>query len=172
MQLQKRKRAVIFGDFNFDLLEPDSDTSKYRSILRKCDYRLLNKINPKCCTRETPSSKSIIDHVCTNLRVNNFQFDIINSVMSDHKQIYLQIENYQPTPTKKVQYTSINYKKLYEHLENTINMIESISDYDTLEQIILDCLNKCKISKTKILNPPRQDWINKEIMHDINNRNE
>lgn len=35
----------------------------------------------------------------------------------------------------------------------------------------MDCVKRSKVVKTKILNPPRQDWINKEIIKEINDRN-
>lgn len=167
-QLQKRKRAVVFGDFNFDLLKPDRDTRKYKDTLKENNYRFLNKIHQKYCTRETESTKTIIDHVCTNLKDNNSNFVIIETAMSDHKHIYLEIENYQPTTIEKVNYTALNYSKLYDVVKNTIGHEEI---YDKFEEKFIHCLSKSKTTKSKLLNPPRQDWINKNIIQDINNRN-
>lgn len=174
VHLDKRKRAVIFGDFNFDLLAPDRDTRKYKDTIKEAGYRILNKINRKHCTRETETTKTIIDHVCTNLKGNNINLCIIDSVMSDHKQIFLEIENYHPAPPEKVKYSAIDYKKLHECLENSIKSREekTTNEYNKLEQEILKSVCMSKINKTKILNPPRQDWINKEIINDINKRNE
>jgi hypothetical protein len=37
---------------------------------------------------------------------------------------------------------------------------------------LANSINKSKVTKFKILNPPRNDWINKDIIHKINERNE
>ncbi|CAH2087428.1 unnamed protein product [Euphydryas editha] len=44
-------------------------------------------------------------------------------------------------------------------------------DYLELENFITNTLKKCKIVKTKIQNEARKNWINKEIINEINQRN-
>lgn len=46
-QLHSKRRAIVFGDFNLDLLNPDRITRKYKETLKPCNYRILNKIDIK-----------------------------------------------------------------------------------------------------------------------------
>lgn len=91
-QLQSKRRAVVFGDFNLDLLDPDKATRNYKETLKEYDFKILNKIDQQFCTRESETTKTILDHVCSNLKDNNFNFVMIESAMSDHKQIFLEIK--------------------------------------------------------------------------------
>ena len=65
IQLQQRKRSIVFGDFNINLLENNKQLTKYKQILYESGYRLLNKINKTFCTRDSTTKKSIRDHVST-----------------------------------------------------------------------------------------------------------
>lgn len=169
-QLEKRKRALVFGDYNFDLLVPDKETRKYKDILKENNFTIINKVHRKYSTRVTESTNTIIDHVCTNLKDNNFNFSLIESSMSDHRQIYLEVENHYSKPVQKIYYTAVNYKKLHDSAEHNIRKDESA--YEMLEESILKCLSTSKVTKSKYLNPPRQDWITNDIIQDIDKRNE
>lgn len=169
-QLQKMKRAVVFGDFNYNLLDVERGTRNYKDILKENDFKILNKIDHQHCTRETTTTKTILDHVCSNLKHNDFHLAIIDSAISDHKQIFCEIKRYQPPPLRKVEYSAVNYEKFYKLIENIRNPEEDF-EYSMLEKQLIDCLSKSKIIKNKILNLPKQDWINKNIIEDINNRN-
>ncbi|CAB3246280.1 unnamed protein product [Arctia plantaginis] len=170
-QLATKRRAIVFGDYNLDLLDPNNlYTRKYKDTLKENGFKILNKINAKYCTRETTTTKTIIDHVCSNLKDNDFHFAIIESAMSDHKQIFFEVKRYQPTPLKKTNYTAIDYTKLYKYIEdNPVNTEKKV--YERLHEKILLALSKSKIIKTKTLNPPQIDWINGDIIQAINNRN-
>lgn len=169
-QLEKRKRAIVFGDYNFNLLNNERSTNNYKEMLKECDYNILNKIDENSCTRATSKTKTILDHVSTNLKNTRFHLAIIESAMSDHKQIYLELTRYQPERAKKRVYEAINYDKLYNMMEKTKNINENCA-YTILEEELLSCISKSKIIKKKTLNSPRKDWINKEIIDLINKRN-
>lgn len=81
--LARRKRVIVFGDLNLNLLTNEKPVKEYKEILRENNIKILNKITPEYCTRETISSKTIIDHVCTNLQNNTFQMSIIESSIAD-----------------------------------------------------------------------------------------
>lgn len=51
-QLQKRRRAMVFGDFNIDLLTKDSETKRYYQLLKQTRYKIINKISKKYYTRK------------------------------------------------------------------------------------------------------------------------
>lgn len=87
-QLEKMKRAIVFGDFNYDLLKLDANAKKYESMLSGTKYFILNNIDSEYCTRiDQGQRKSILDHTCTNLRNNEFHMTIIDTPISDHHQI-------------------------------------------------------------------------------------
>ncbi|KAL0860028.1 hypothetical protein ABMA27_010343 [Loxostege sticticalis] len=170
LQLSRKKRAVIIGDFNYDLLEPDTEVNDYNATLEENGFRILNKVSPKYCTRETMNKKSLLDHVCTNLKENQFYMAIIESNMSDHKQIFLEVKKYQPSLKQKVKYEAIDYGKLYERMK--LNMANSNNDkFHIFEDILCETIQESKSFKTKILNPPKQDWINAKIINKINKKN-
>lgn len=169
-QLEQRRRAIVFGDFNMDLLNADNHVTKYLNEIKGNGYEILNKINGLYSTRETSTTKSILDHVCTNISNHSFNFSIIESCLSDHKQIYLEIGSLKPQKNKKNQYKAINYEKLYSDAL-TDSYINEENDYYNLEQFITKHVNNNKIDKTKILNPPQNDWINRTISDSINLRN-
>lgn len=169
-QLHNRKRAVVFGDFNYDLLKKDSQTCRYKDTLKENGFKILNKLDSNYCTRETPTTKTILDHVSSSLKNNEFHFAVLDSAMSDHKQIFFEVKKFYPPAAKKVKYDAINYNKLYEILDKTINNTVN-DDYINLEKNILISLNRCKEPKIKTMNPPRQDWINREVIGNINKRN-
>lgn len=169
-QLDNRKRAVAFGDFNFDLLAPDRLVEEYKDALKESGFTIINKIEEKYCTRETYQKKSLLDHVASNLKGHRFHLAVIDSSMSDHKQIYFEIDKYEPEPKRKTTYESIDYTKLSELVKNK-NKGDSNVDYARFETRLLQAINQSKVKKNKILNPPKQDWVNKDILHKINQKN-
>ncbi|KOB77396.1 putative tick transposon, partial [Operophtera brumata] len=66
----------------------ENEIKQYKAVLYEAGFELLNKISKKYCTCHSTTRKSIIDHVSSNLKNNNFHMAIINSSLSDHKQIY------------------------------------------------------------------------------------
>lgn len=169
-QIRSKKRGLTIGDLNFNILNSDCSVILYKETLEENGYKLINKIDKKFCTRETKTTKSILDHACSNLKNTYFHLTFIETPMSDHKHLYLEIKKHKPAPLRKLQYESINYDKLYKMMkEGQNNNTEFV--FNLLEERLLHCIKKTKELKTKIQNPPRQDWINKKITDQINSRN-
>lgn len=61
-QLQQRKRAIVFGDFNIDLLTKNKTLKLYKQTITQSGHTLLNKINKTFYTRASDTKKSILDH--------------------------------------------------------------------------------------------------------------
>ncbi|CAH2107460.1 unnamed protein product [Euphydryas editha] len=169
-QLDKFKRGIVFGDFNINLLASEQSTSMYRDVLEESGYRIINKIDKAHCTRETSTSKTLIDHVSCNLQENNYHLAIIESSMSDHKQLYFELKRYEPKTPEKVPYVAIDYEFLYKTMADSADKNEN-NLFNILEERLFANVTKSKILKYKILNSPRQDWINKLIINEINCRN-
>lgn len=84
-------------------------------MIQEHGYTILNKIDEKYCIRESTTKKSLIDHVCSNLKDNAFHLAIINTPMSDLKQIFLEMKRYLEHEKKNStmkQSTMTNYMKL------------------------------------------------------------
>ncbi|XP_046973307.1 uncharacterized protein LOC124539974 [Vanessa cardui] len=169
-QLENRKRSIVFGDFNINLLNNDKFSKKYNNILQQTGYEILNKIDVNYCTRETETTKTIIDHVCTNIK-KDFHLAIIDSPLSDHKQIYCELKIYKKEPKKKYSYEAINYNLLYRDMCVT-NFSNAEHDFSVLENYIKTQIDNHKTIKYKIQNLPQEDWINKNIIEEISKRNQ
>lgn len=169
--LKKKKRLIVFGDFNLDLLSNEKSIRDYKELLKENNVKILNKLTMAHCTRETATSKTILDHACTNLLKNNFKITLIDSSISDHKQIYLEIVKCFAERRRKIQFESINYNNFYKSVENIL-ISNNIDQYNILEAKILQAISSNKTLKTKILNPPSKEWINKSLITLINKRNE
>lgn len=171
LQVQKRKRIILFGDFNYNLLKPDRYTKNYINVTTENGLQILNSTVAKYCTRETSTTKSTLDHVCTNIKNHKFNLTVVETAMSDHKQLYLEVGKYIPTSKKKIKYQGIDYKKLYSAVEHSILIKSSDTDYQQLEELLKKAVQNSSITKYKIQNSPRSDWINKDIIYDINRKN-
>jgi hypothetical protein len=170
-QLLQRRRAIVSGDTNIDLLTPDSKTKAYKNLLRESGYKLVNKIDPNYCTRESPTTKTIIDHVATNLNDNKFHFAVIDSALSDYKNIYVELKKFKPPRKQKTRYVVINYKNLYKGIE-TSNFNNDDCNFDALEKFIKEKISENKEVKYRLANLPQTEWINKKITTGIDKRNQ
>ena len=168
--ISKRKRTIIFGDFNLNLLSKEKSTKEYKTLLKGNGLRILNKIDKTYCTRITKTSRTILDHICTTLKDNTFHMAFIESAMSDHKQIYFEVNRITPERPKKVAYEAVNYENLNMAINGT-TLSDIHNDFSMLEKYLLNVISKNRIAKTKILNRPRQDWINNQLITSINKRN-
>ncbi|VVC91095.1 unnamed protein product [Leptidea sinapis] len=91
-----------------------------------------------------------------------------NEVMSTNKTItpdcprpinIFRVGKYKPDKIRPI--------KLYEAVSNT-KIFNNNHDYNILEDKIWTLIKQNKTKNTKIINPPKQDWINKSILDDIN----
>ncbi|CAF4833004.1 unnamed protein product [Pieris macdunnoughi] len=169
-QLRRRRRAIVFGDFNTDLLTKNTKSKQYIELMNEIGYTILNKISKKYSTRDSTTRKSILDHATTNLIKDHFHMALIESSMSDHKHIYVELKTGKILKKEIIEYQAIDYEKLGK-LTTTLGLDEDNDDYKILENSIIDHVNNCKIIKKKILNEPQKDWINNELISEINQRN-
>ncbi|KOB76313.1 Cytochrome P450 protein, partial [Operophtera brumata] len=169
-QLEQRKRSIVFGDFNIDFLKNCPYVSQHMTVLEELGFCILNKIEESHCTRHSKIRKSIIDHIYTDLLEENFNFFIIESAMSDHKHIYLELIKRIPTNKEKIKYDAVDYDKLYKCIKE-LDLKSEHHNYSNLEQNIKMCIKESTITKTKRVNLPKDDWINKDIIAGINTRN-
>ena len=112
-QLEKRRRTLVFGDFNIDLLSKNSYTSQYLHDLKENGYEILNKIDRTYSMRVTSTTNTILDHIASNIDNHFFSISIIESSLSDHNQLYLEVHRLPSPINKKNRYKALDYEKLY-----------------------------------------------------------
>lgn len=71
-------------------------------------YVIVNKIAKNYSTRKTITTNSILDHICTNVKYNSFNMSIIESALSDHKHIFLEISSLKPQVNNKLKYRALD----------------------------------------------------------------
>ncbi|VVC98901.1 unnamed protein product [Leptidea sinapis] len=81
-----------------------------------------------------------------------------------------QTINIYSEPKQKIQYETIDYTKLNK-IVGIHNNKNGNDNYAQFENILKQTIQHCKVKKTKIQNPPKQDWVNKSIIHKINQKN-
>lgn len=80
-------KTVIVGDFNIDLLVEDSNSDSLVNIMMENNLG-QTVFTP---TRVTESSSSLIDNLFTNLESDDCKIDVVDSALSDHYGIDLQV---------------------------------------------------------------------------------
>lgn len=171
-QLEKKRRVLVFGDFNINLLNDERNTNNYKSMLDEAGYKILNNMSPAYCTRETITTKSTIDHIATNIMVSKFHMALLDTPLSDHKQLYLAMETTKQVLKKeRREYLATNYSHLYKSVEES-DFSNDNNNYEVLENFIKRKVNENKVTKIKILNKPQDDWINKAVLNSLYNRND
>ena len=100
-----------------------------------------------------------------------YHLALTDSAISDHMQIFLAMKKYKLEPPKRIQYEAINYDSLLKNA--AIHPFDSDShSYTNLHKAIKQIKDKHTVIKSKIQNLPKADWINKDILADIESRNE
>lgn len=93
-QLKDKGQAIVFGDFNINL-RVESKARKYKRTLEESGFEVLNNEEPEFSTRTMPETRTIIDHVSTNMRGSEYQMwhlaVIESKLLSDHNQLYLAV---------------------------------------------------------------------------------
>lgn len=163
---------MVFGDFNYNLLQDNLSITNYKTMLLENGLIILNNIDRNYCMRETVSTKTVLDHVSTNVRNNKFHVAIVESSMSDYKQIYVELHKHELETNKKIGYQAMDYDKLYKTVEQYQLKHYHETEYEELEIILMDAVNAAKIAKSKIQNPPRTDWLKRDIIEVVNKSNQ
>jgi exonuclease III len=110
----KFKNTFIFGDFNINLLDKNSNHVKhYQNTLNSNGYIIINKISSEFATRVTSHSKTIIDHFTTDQLQFTYNFFLDDSALSDHKIILISCnQNIPRQETANIELTVLDYSSL------------------------------------------------------------
>lgn len=150
------KKLILFGDLNINLLDDKNKrVNAYTATVLSNGFNFLNKIEQSWCTRETDSTKTLIDHCISDMLGLKFYFKIMEPHISDHKLLILGIK------TKPPRIKSILYKNVINHtnISNDLKEVnfENVELYSELEEIIMNLISKhkktVKITTKKVYQP-------------------
>lgn len=171
--LSMYKHSFIIGDFNFNLLEKNTDVNvgEYIDMVCSMGYLILNKEEPDFYTRSCNNvTKTILDHVITDLLNYSYRFALFDTYISDHRYIYFSICNIININNYDTFKTVIEYNKINTIDLNAINQSVNINEFiNTIKNTLATYTKKIKI-KNKIKN--RKPWINENILNLIKTRNQ
>lgn len=88
------KNHVIIGDFNINILDVNSQTTKeYKNLIALNGFKIVNKINLANATRVTATTHTLIDHVISSASVTGrCRVKVADSAISDHRLLYIEIK--------------------------------------------------------------------------------
>ena len=148
---KERKRCILMGDFNLDLIKVDTHNQTkdfVHSLYTNAFYPTISKP-----TRVTDHSATLLDNIITNITGYCIKSGVLYNDISDHFPV-LNLIQINSKITKKYAYifkrmnTANNIEKLNSELKNA-NWDDVISDenpdsaYDTFLSILTSLINKC-----------------------------
>lgn len=157
--LENVSDAIIFGDYNIDLLKQCNLTENYVNIVNSNGFKLLNQINSENSTR--PLSKSILDHVSSSLLNIEYEFGMKPNHLSDHNFISLSL-NIKTAICSSTIVHKINYQKVNETIQSDLTNKDFSSFSDLFNNVKSIIENNKKIVNVKI-KTVKPKWISSEI---------
>lgn len=167
------------GDINIDLLKDTPTTSDYLSKLKSFELRqLMNEP-----TRITPTSATLVDHIITNVDLeqilNRKAVDVPE--LSDHHLTYINIK-FDPVEQKnefiiRRNLNNINYMLFDEDAKllpwSNIYKVRDINEkINILNKLLLDLFDRhAPLHKSKVKKINHNPWITDSIKHLINEKN-
>ncbi len=170
------KNCFILGDFNIDL-ENSVKNDFINALYASSFFPTIN-----IYTRETESSKSVIDNIITNIHNNCFDSGVILSDITDHFPIVLFIDiakkiNEVPLKTKVKVLNEKNLMNLSENLrDKTWDSVYSCKSpdaaYNVLIEEITDSINSTIPEKiTKCAVGDQKVWLTRGILKSVKKKN-
>lgn len=125
-KLSKNKKTILIGDTNIDILKQNA-SNDYTQLIEANGYKILNKLDYEYATRikkqiNKNETRTIIDHIITDVHEYKYTISINNTDISDHKQILINIDN--------------NTKNEKKNLNNRININKTIVDQTKFDNLV------------------------------------
>lgn len=167
--LSMNQRCIIVGDFNINLLEQNYITKKYIETITSNGFYILNKIHSDYSTRISGTSKTIIDHILTDLFNKTFTVSINSHCFTDHESLTIQIKTDKPICDKKTYTkTCINYHNFC--LDYNADVSNTVT-YSDIHSKFYNCIQANKYTKTVINSyKNRLPYVTPEIFQQIKKR--
>ena len=173
------KECIIFGDFNFDICKTSGNSKTWIDLMSSFNFtQLVN--NP---TRISIQSKTLIDHVFTNMPQNVIDINVPVYSISDHYPVCFtrkHTSDYPKGPVHKaISYRSLKYFDEYTFLQDLSqqpwSIIEACDDLNQCFQefiaIFNTVLNKhAPLKSRRVKRIVQPEWINSDILDAIKTR--
>lgn len=169
------RNVTMLGDFNLDLYKEPEPTWYLKWSTTMALFNLNQLINE--CTRITPTSATLIDHIYTN------NVNMVSSVgvklfgRSDHKYIFCSLSYKVPKP-KKNEHTSISYrclKKFVAHdflsdlsatpFHSVYNEIDADTAFDLFLALLYAVVNKhAPLRQKRVKHQTLPSWMTQDLI--------
>ena len=172
---------IIGGDININFLSNKTQITSYKNhILSQGAIQLA-----KLPTRVSRKSKTLIDHIYTNIPEGKTTTDCMIFDISDHLPLITYLKPYQsvkPIFKRKLirDIKNINYEQFYTELNDNLNItplnISTLSaneSWNLFEQIYTSTFDKhapVRLQTRRELKKSSSPWITKEILNSIKTR--
>lgn len=176
--IHTRNNAILVGDMNINILSNGNNTKNYIDSLVENGFYILNKITNKFATRVAHrnrgnrlyTTKTIIDHIYSNVTEFNYELYLNDNPLSDHKEIQLSFGK-----GRSINYTNeesvINISKLnFANYNDSLNRIKTELQRANNFGELINRLETCKLnnSQTKSIKKesnPYKPWINGQFLN-------
>lgn len=147
---------MLFGDMNVNLLNGgDTKTERYTAVHLSHGFSILNRISKNMATRianykrgnQVSTSISIIDHILTDINNHKYYLSLIDTPISDHRQIILSFDDNslshinRPSIHEPHTYQTVNLLK-FSNKFNQANISE-INDFEGLNSLLTQIKQNC-----------------------------
>lgn len=160
------KNSIILGDMNLNLLNTNQEqVILYTNTLLCNGYLIYNKISSEYATRISRSTRTVIDHLVSDLVNYKYNFVITGTSLSDHEMFLINISLEPILENKSEIKTVLDYDKV--KLDKFWTNLDS---YDEIDSFVTD-LNHIIVKNTKAITVKKSryknKWMTKEILDKI-----
>ena len=180
-EYNRSKQIEIFtGDINIDIMNNyDNDSNNYRAMMNSIGFTSLINATTRC------DSRTCIDHIFlrSTLRTNNIRLNsfILDSYMTDHFPVLLQISNKHSIQENHLIKTSNSFDKLctksFHKLIKEVNWLNVTQSNNvelatnSIAENITNCIKQRTCSIKNIKHPKKlKPWITTGIATSIKHR--
>lgn len=180
-KIENLQNMILVGDMNINLLCADGITNSYMNTCECNGYVVLNKISEKYATRTSSlangtNTRTIIDHVVTDLLNHKYVMSLLSTHLSDHRMILL---NFHGENIKSMMHRKNKIREVATFLDPQL-MYQKIAELDIHNTPDLDSfISKLKVIRqtaikrkemVSVINP-NKPWVNQELIKLIEERN-
>jgi hypothetical protein len=179
--LEKYRNCILVGDINIDLLKPNADSSRFVNNILSNGYYLLNKINACMATRigmrNGIVTKTIIDHIITDVTHFKFHLNIQPISISDHNCLLLSFDTNANCLYDNNHLSYTTHKTDFNRFRNLILNNPYVCDNLPNSDNIDNCINFLKTqyiacTSLKVVRRPNENkpWITAHLLNLIAER--
>lgn len=108
-----KKNTIIVGDMNINLKNNDNETQNYKDMMNTNSYIFLNNLQENYHTPKRNHQPTYIDHVITDKIMKNYAISYIDTSISDHRAIMINIDfdNINTNKPKTHRYRIFDYEE-------------------------------------------------------------